>query len=112
MDLKTLLGVGQKYGDYTILPLTLKDIAEVEEQELAILTINPVWAFTDKERGERYKSIFAKWIGRKIYKDGKPVTLDELIKSEFPMPWLHEMMTILLDTSGFQSAPKMESNKK
>jgi hypothetical protein len=108
MDLKTLLGVGRKYGDYTILPLTLKDIAEADKQELATLTLNPVWAFDDK----KYKAIFAKWISRKICKDGKPVTLDELIESELPMPWLHEMMTILLDTSGFQSAPKMESNKK
>ncbi len=99
MDLKVLLATGRQYGDYTILPLTLKDIAEVEKTELGVLLTNPLWILNDPDK----KAVFAKWVEKKIRKSGKVVTLDQLIEEDIPMPWLSEMMALMLESSGFPS---------
>ena len=99
MDLKVLLATGRQYGEYTILPLTLKDIAEVEKSELGVLLTNPLWVFPEPDK----KAVFAKWVEKKIRKGGKVVTLHQLIEDDIPMPWLSEMMTLMLESSGFPS---------
>lgn len=101
-QLKRLLGIGKSYDIFKILPLTIKEICETDEKEFGVLLMNPLWALRNPEM----KPIVEKWIERKIRKGDQPVTLNDLIEMEYPMPWLSDMLHMILEESGFTSASK------
>ena len=101
-QLKRLLGIGKAYDVFTVLPLTIKEIAEAGSKEFAVLTMNPVWTLDDPDK----KLILEKWIERKIRKGDQSVTLNDLIEMDYPMPWLSDMLLMMLEQSGFKSASK------
>jgi hypothetical protein len=97
VELKTLTSIGKQYGDYWILPLTLKECAEIKPDTEVLLD---GWVFAVDNPGKR--EVFDKWITKKIRnKKGEPVTLKELEEKDYTVPWLKSMIVELLLDSGF-----------
>lgn len=96
-ELQTLAATGKRFGDFWILPLTLKECAEIHP-DIGHLLVDYVWSQEQPE----VRAALEKWLPRKIRDlQGNPVTLETLIEKDFTAPWLRAMITSLLDSSGF-----------
>ncbi len=98
MELKTLAATGKKFGDYYILPLTLKECAEIQPDDINVLMEGWIWICNDPEK----VTVFDKWITRKVRDaEGNAVTIQQLVDKDYPVSWLHWLVLELLQSSGF-----------